>query len=85
LKAAEKTVNVLSTFFSRGIAILALYIFIIFVSIAISLWLGDLLGKVYYGFFCVAVFYGIITSVIYFFMHNWIKKITGNAIVKHMI
>jgi hypothetical protein len=85
LRATEKTVNVLSTFFSRGIAILALYIFIIFFSIAISLWLGDLLGKVYYGFLCVAGFYGIITCIIYFFMHNWIKKITSSAIVKQMV
>lgn len=84
LKTTEKTVNVLSVFFSRSISILAIYTFIIFVSIGISLWLGDLLGKLYYGFLCVAAFYGITACILFFFMHDQIKKWTGNLLVKQM-
>ncbi|OFY91885.1 MAG: hypothetical protein A3K10_05805, partial [Bacteroidetes bacterium RIFCSPLOWO2_12_FULL_31_6] len=60
LKAVDKTSDVLSTFVSRGAVILVLSMFIVIVNIGIALFLGDLLGKSYYGFFCVAGFYGII-------------------------
>lgn len=85
LKATEKTINVLSVFFSRSISILSIYTFVIFVSLGISLWLGDLLGKLYYGFLCVAGFYGIMACVLFFFMHNQIKKWAGNLLVKQML
>ena len=52
----EKTADVTSTFVSRGIFIIALSIFIALLNIGAALWLGDLLGKSYYGFFCVAGF-----------------------------
>jgi hypothetical protein len=84
LEATEKTVDVISTVVSRGTAILTLFTFILFVSIGVSLLLGDILGKTYYGFFCVAGFYGFAACVIYFFMHNWIKKGTGNSIIKQI-
>ena len=85
LEAAEKTVNIVSTVFSRSIAIFSLSIFIVFISIGCSLWLGDVLGKMYYGFLCVAGFYGIIGGILYFFMHNEIKKSAANSIVKQML
>lgn len=85
LEATEKTVNFLSTGFSRSVAVFFFSIFIVFASIGISLWLGDLLGKTYYGFFCVAGFYGIIGIVLYFFLHTEIKKHAGNSIVKQML
>ena len=85
LEAAEKTVNIVSTVFSRSIAIFFLSIFIVFISIGVSLWLGDMLGKMYYGFFCIAGFYGIVGCFLYFFKHNEIKKSAGNSMVKHML
>lgn len=84
LKTIDKSVGVISTYISRRIAVFVLSLFIVFVSIGASLWLGDLLGKTYYGFFCVGGFYGIVACIIYFFMHNWIKKCVGNSIIKQM-
>lgn len=85
LKAVDKTSEVLSTFVSRGIVILVLSMFIVIVNIGIALWLGDLLGKAYYGFFCVAGFYGVIGGVLYFFLHDYIKKNVSNSIVSQML
>jgi hypothetical protein len=85
LKALDKTAGVLSTFISRGAVVLALTMFIVIVSIGIALWLGDLLGKSYYGFFCVAGFYAIIGGVLYFFMHNKIKKRISNSIISQIL
>lgn len=85
LKTTEKTADVFSSVISRSVAVFSLYIFIIFLSIGISLWLGELLGKVYYGFLCVAGFYAITCGVLYFFLHNWIKKFTSDLIIKKML
>lgn len=85
LKTVDKTAEVASTFISRGIALLLLCMFIVILNIGIALWLGDMLGKSYYGFFCVAGFYGIAGSVLYFFMHNWIKRVISNSIVSQML
>ena len=85
LKAVDKTSDVLSTFVSRGAVILVLSMFIVIVNIGIALFLGDLLGKSYYGFFCVAGFYGIIGGVLYFFLHDKIKKYVSNSIITQML
>ena len=65
LKALDKTADVASTLISRAAVVLVLSIFIVLVNIGLSLWLGDVLGKSYYGFFCVAGFYVIIGIVLY--------------------
>ena len=85
LKTTEKLMLTLSAFVSRGLAVLILSIFIVFIGIGLSLWLGDLLGKTYYGFFCVAGFYGIVGGILYFWMHQWIKKRISNSIILQML
>lgn len=85
LKTVDKTAGIASTFISRSVAILVLSMFIIIASIGIALWLGDLLGKSYYGFFFVAGFYGIVGGVLYFLMNNWIKKRVSNSIISQML
>lgn len=85
LKAIDKTSDVLSSGVSRGAVILVLSIFIIMINIAVALWLGDILGKSYYGFFCVAGFYAICGLILYFYMHTWIKERVSNSIISQML
>lgn len=85
LKAVDKTTGVASTFVSRAIAFFVISMFISVASIGLAIWLGDVLGKLYYGFFCVAGFYGIVGGVLYFFMHNWIKKCVSNSIIVQLL
>ncbi len=85
LKALDKTVGVASTLVSHSVVGLVLSMFFIILSIGIALWLGELLGKSYYGFFCVAGFYGIVGSVLYFFMFNWIKKHISNSMISQIL
>jgi len=83
LKSIEKTADVGSTLFSRLLLILAICLFSLTFTIAISFWLGELLGKVFYGFFIVAGIYGII-GIILFLMHSRIKARVGNEIIIQM-
>ena len=84
LKALDKTSDCVSTFASRSFALLSVYMFVLVANIGLALWIGDLLGKPWYGFFCVAGFYGILGFVLYFFMHNWVKKYVNNSIIALM-
>jgi hypothetical protein len=85
LRTIGKTAEIASTFASRGAAILVLSMFTLIVNIGLALWLGELLGKNYYGFFTVAGFYGTVGIILYFFMHDPIKKRVSNSIISQIL
>ena len=85
LKALDKTSDVVSSFIPHSVVFVLIALFMLFVNLGLSFWLGEILGKTFYGFFVVASFYGLIGIVIHFFMHKWLKKLVFNYIVKHML
>lgn len=85
LKAVEKTSDAISKFFVYCVFGSVMLLFAIAANIGIALWLGDLLGKSYYGFFCVAGFYVIVGCVLIFFMKNSLKTKVGNSIIIKML
>jgi len=85
LKIIDKISGTLSSVVSRLCAIVFLFIFIIIFHVALGLWLGELLGKSYYGFFCVAALDIIIWVVLNFFMYNWVKKRISNSIISQLL
>jgi hypothetical protein len=85
LKAVEKTSDISSTIISRLTAFLVLTLFVVMSSIGVAFWLGNYFGELYYGFFCVGGFYGVLGVLLYFFLHDWIKECTSNSIVKQML
>ena len=85
LKAIEKLVDILSTCVSSSLTIAMLLMFIVFISIGVSLWLGELLGKVYYGFFIIGGFYAVIACVLHFFIHDKFKKFITNVFIKQIL
>lgn len=85
LKLVDKTAQVFSGFISRCVILFFLFMFITIATLGLALWLGDLLGKSYYGFFCVAAFYGLIGCVIYFFLQNKIKKSVSNSVISQLL
>ena len=82
LKTLDKTSDVVSSFIPQSIVFVIIAVFMIFFNLGLAFWLGDILGKTYYGFFIIAAFYAITGIVIHFFMHKWIKKIICNYIIK---
>jgi hypothetical protein len=57
----------------------------LFLSLGLAGWLGEILGNAYYGFFVVAAFYGIAGIIIHFFMHKWLKKMVRNNFIKQVL
>jgi fatty acid desaturase len=85
LKAIDKTKDILSSFIPLFVVILLVASFLLFLNLGLALWLGEILGKPFYGFFVVAAFYVFTGIVIHFFLHNWIKKLVGNYFIKHVL
>ena len=73
LKAIDKSSGVISSILSFVVLAVFSLFFLILMSIGLALWIGDLLGKSYYGFFIVAFVYIIIGLVIFFGRKKWVK------------
>jgi predicted AAA+ superfamily ATPase len=82
-KTLDKTAEVSSTLISRVILIVTISFFVMALNIAVALWIGDMLGKAYYGFFIVAGFYAIV-SIILLVVHRSIKAKLNDVIVKQL-
>jgi hypothetical protein len=55
---------------------------VVFINLGIGLWLGEILGKIYFGFFALAAFYLITGLIIKIFMYKWIKKVVRDNFIK---
>jgi hypothetical protein len=81
LKTIDKTAEIVSFSLSRLILTIAFSLFFLVFSSGVALWLGELLGKVYYGIFIVSGFYGIV-AIILFVSREKIKQNIANSIIK---
>lgn len=82
LKAIDKSSDVVSTLVARIAVIIVTLLFITVLNIGVSLWLGERLGKFYYGFFVVAAFYAVAGFVLFLFRNRWIKNPVSNSIIR---
>lgn len=85
LKLLETITIVITSMLPRMGVIMMMSLFALVLNIGIALYLGELLGKSYYGFFIVAGFYLIAGIVLHFFLHQWIKKPVSDLIIKQAL
>jgi hypothetical protein len=85
LKTLDKTTGLASGIIFNLIVIILFTLFFLIGTLGLSIWLGEILGKLWYGFFIVAGFYAAAGLVVYFFMRGWIKKVVSNSIIKHVL
>ena len=85
LKALDKTSEVVSSLLPNGIVFILITIFLIFANIGLAVWLGEILGKIYFGFFVVAAFYGLTGFILHFFMPKRLKKMVRDNFIKQML
>lgn len=85
LKAVDKTTDVVSSFLPYLVVFVLISTFMLFINVGLAIWLGEVLGKLYYGFFVVAAFYGLVGAIIHFFLHDWLKKGISNSFIKQML
>jgi heme/copper-type cytochrome/quinol oxidase subunit 4 len=81
LQATRKVADVISSFVATTAVVVLLCMVFLFLHLAIALWLGEVTGKMYYGFLIVAGFYALVALLasLYF------KNNHNNAIKNHII
>lgn len=81
LKIIDKSANVISALIARLLMIVVFTLSFLVLNIGLALWIGQLLGESYLGFFTVAGFYVLLGIVLLFRNDKWIKKPLQNFIV----
>jgi phosphoglycerol transferase MdoB-like AlkP superfamily enzyme len=85
LQAIDKSADVVSSLAVRLAIFMVVVLFTLIINIGIALWIGELLGKSYYGFFIVAGFCVLIAILLYSFRNQWIKEPLSNSIITKLL
>lgn len=85
LKTLDKSSDVVSNLISWAIVIVLTVLFFLILNIGVALWIGELLGKSYYGFFAVAGFYALLAIIFGIFREQLIKRPVKNSIVSQVL
>jgi hypothetical protein len=85
LQAVNTASDVTSSMAARFTIALIAGLIIFILNIGIAMWIGDALGKMYYGFFLVSGFYILLVVLLYAFRAKWIKKPLHDMLIKKML
>ena len=85
LKAIDKSADVVSTAIVMVSMIFIGSLFIVFISIAAALMLGNWLGSAHYGFLIMGGVYGLLLLLIYLQREKWIKIPIANGLINKML
>lgn len=85
LKTVDKTSEIISSVVSKLALILFFMIFILILSMAAAFWIGDMLGKTFYGFFIIAGVYLVAGIALYAGRRKWIKAPIANVLIRKIL
>jgi hypothetical protein len=85
LRTIDKTAEVSSNIVSWLIVGVFAVLFFLVLNIGVALWLGELMGKSYYGFFVVSGFYALMAIVFAVFRKQIIKEPLNNSIISQVL
>lgn len=85
LEAIDKSADLVSSLVTKVAIAIVVAMFILILNIGLSLWIGELLGKAYYGFLAVAGFYGLTSLLLYSFQKSWVKTPVSNRLIVKML
>jgi phage-related holin len=84
LKAIDKTTDVFASLASRIVIFGIIALFFILFTIGIALYLGDVLGKSYYGFFAMGGFYVLVAIILFIIRKPYLEKTFNNYIINQI-
>jgi len=84
LKAIDKSADSASSIVAKLAVIIVVLLVIILSSIGLSIWIGELIGKIYYGFFIVAGFF-VLVALILHFKPGIIKSPVNDSIILQLL
>ncbi len=84
LKAIDKITDVFAVIASSMIIGVIIALFFILFSLGLALYLGEVLGKSYYGFFALGGFYAIVAIIIFINRKSWLEIKLNNFIISQI-
>jgi hypothetical protein len=84
LKIIDKSTDVFASLASRIIIFIIIALFFIVLTIGVALYLGDVMGKPYYGFFAVAGFYAVTAIILFIIRKPYIEKTFNDYIINQI-
>ena len=85
LNTIDKSADLASSLAVKAVIFIFAAMFILSITIGLSLWLGELMGKSYYGFFVTGAAYALLAVLVYIFRSKWIKEPVSNAVLSKML
>lgn len=85
MHAIDKTADVVSSIMSRLVLLVSFTMFLLFVNISLSLYLGELLGETYWGFLIVSGVYLLITIIVSASRNKFIKVPITNLVIAKLL
>lgn len=85
LKTIDKSADVTSNLGSWLIVVIFAVLFFLILNIGVALWLGEILGKSYYGFFVVSGFYALLALIFGIFRKQLLKEPLNNSIIEQVL
>ncbi len=85
LQTIDKVADTVSSMVVKILVFLIIILIVFMASIGTSLWLGELLGKPYFGFFAVALTYFVLGLVLNYYQTRLIKTPVNNAIISKIL
>lgn len=82
--AIYKAADISSLLAIRVVLLLVVVISLVLINFGLSLFIGQKLGEIYYGFFIVAFAYLCVAIIIYIFRNEWIKTPVSDFIIDIM-
>lgn len=84
LRAVQRTSSVVSEAASSFILLCIIALFALVLNIGLGLLIGEMIGKIYYGFFVLSGFYLLAFIIFYSFRARWVKSPVANTIIKSL-
>ena len=85
LKTVDKSSDVVSSLVPQSVMFVLFVSFTLFLNLGLAFWFGEMLGRIYYGFFVMAAFYCITGLIFFVFMRKWLKELVCNYIIKQAL
>lgn len=84
LKTIDKVTDVFASVASRFAILAVLALFFVLLTVGMALFLGEVLGKNYYGFFALALFYGLMAIVLIKNRKKWLDDKLNNYLINEI-
>ena len=81
LKLLQTTISLVTAIVARLSVVIVMSLFVLVFNIGVALFVGEWLGKLYWGFFVVSGCYLVVGILFHFFIHGWIKRAMSTMII----